>query len=80
MQKLAEPNAHLITQTTGQLIAIGDVVEGRKRMVREARQYVAALEEMLHAEEEGKLEECWSDQALAAVSKFTMGDVMPKRH
>src|SRR4029450_803715 len=66
MQKALEPTAVLMTQT-GQPIGIGDVVEGRKRLVREARQYVAVLEGMLKAQKDGKLEECWSDDALAAV-------------
>jgi hypothetical protein len=62
----------------GFLIGISEVVEGRKRMVREARQYVAALEEMLEAEKGGKLEDCRGDDALAAVPKLTMGDYVPK--
>ena len=78
MQKLSEPNSMLITQA-GQPVGIAEVVEGRKRLVREARQYVAVLEDMLKAHKEGKLEDCWNDDALAAVPKLTVGDIVPKK-
>jgi hypothetical protein len=63
----------------GQLIPLSEVIEGRKRLVHEARQYVAVLEGMLKAQKDGKLEDCWNDDALAAVPKLTMGDYVPKK-
>jgi hypothetical protein len=78
MQKLVDAHTQLMTPN-GQLIPLSEVIEGRKRLMREVRQYVAVLEEMLKAQKDGKLEDCWNDDALAAVLKLTMGDYVPKK-
>jgi hypothetical protein len=53
-----------IVQQGGRRLSILEVVEARKSLVREARQYMQVLHEMLLAAENGTLENYWSDEEL----------------
>ena len=61
MEKRRNPRQTYNNQQ-GKPVSISEVVEARKNMVREARQYMQVLHEMLMAAENGTLENHWSEE------------------
>jgi hypothetical protein len=76
-EKKRDPSRIIVLQT-GQQVSMHALVELRKGDVREAKQYLKVLGDMLVAEKDNLLENFWSDETLKSVPNLTVSDVITK--
>lgn len=69
LEKQRDP-ATTFKNPQGQSFSILDVIESRKGLVREAKQYVMAIGQLLETPESEELENVWSDEDLKPLPKF----------